>query len=489
MRRWIVLGLLFVAASWAGWTLLQRSEENTWLTTYGQAYSSFARANYPEAEQTLESLLPQTERWWPHSPHLLDTLRLLAMSYRLDNKYDQAKPLFQRALQLSGSVSSPDNMSLGRIKLGLAIIEREQGNNDMEAERLFSEALPVFETNPSAARGDDAATMLNLGYLYGRQGRYREAEPYLTRAIARYQAILGTAIHPDLANAYFQLGEVYLRESRYADAAKQYQSALTMYEQLEGPAGENTSHAVSRLSMAMMGQGKKSIALQLAMRSEKIAKSLPAGDARSEAAILGGLASIAEGNGKYTEAESLYKRALAADERSLGLASPDVATALRNLGCLYRDREQFNITQAEPLLKRALVIREKALGPEHPDTAASLSDLSLLYFYEKKFAAAEKFAQRPLPIQEKVFGPNGLEVSTALNRLGIAERELGNLPAAETTLKRALAIREKNLGPNHPWIAVSLENLACVYVMQNELGKAAPLIIRARTIRSHPSGS
>jgi len=85
------------------------------------------------------------------------------MSYRLDSKYDQAKPLFQRALQLSESVSSPDSMSLGRIRLGLAIIEREQGNNDAEAERLFSEALPVFETNPGAARGDDAATMLNLG--------------------------------------------------------------------------------------------------------------------------------------------------------------------------------------------------------------------------------------------------------------------------------------------------------------------------------------
>jgi len=145
-----------------------------------------------------------------------------------------------------------------------------------------------------------------------------------------------------------------------------------------------------------------------------------------------------------------------------------VATVQQSLGCLYRDRKQFNITQAEPLLKRALVIREKALGPEHPDTAASLSDLSLLYFYEKNFAAAEKFAQRALPIQEKVFGPNGLAVSTALNRLGIAERELGNLSAAETTLKRALAIREKNLEPNHPWIAVSLENLASVYLMQNE---------------------
>lgn len=39
---------------------------------------------------------------------------------------------------------------------------------------------------------------------------------------------------------------------------------------------------------------------------------------------------------------------------------------------------QGKYDQAEPLFKRSLAIREKALGSEHPDVASSLNDLAVL---------------------------------------------------------------------------------------------------------------
>lgn len=56
--------------------------------------------------------------------------------------------------------------------------------------------------------------------------------------------------------------------------------------------------------------------------------------------------------------------------------SPDLATALSNLGRLYRDQKRF--ADAEPLYKRALAIREKAFGAEDPSVAAVLRNYAIV---------------------------------------------------------------------------------------------------------------
>ena len=61
---------------------------------------------------------------------------------------------------------------------------------------------------------------------------------------------------------------------------------------------------------------------------------------------------------KYTEAESLYQRALTIDEKSLGVEHPEVATVLKNLADLYL--AQGKNDRAEPLQYRVQAIREKA---------------------------------------------------------------------------------------------------------------------------------
>ncbi len=59
-------------------------------------------------------------------------------------------------------------------------------------------------------------------------------------------------------------------------------------------------------------------------------------------------------------------------EKALGPAHPEVATSLNNLAALYAAQGRY--AEAEPLYKRALAIREKALGPAHPNVADSLEN-------------------------------------------------------------------------------------------------------------------
>ena len=53
---------------------------------------------------------------------------------------------------------------------------------------------------------------------------------------------------------------------------------------------------------------------------------------------------------------------------------------------LYDDQGRY--ADAEPLYKRSLAIREKALGPDHPDVAHSLNNLAVLYDAQGRYADA-----------------------------------------------------------------------------------------------------
>ncbi len=82
---------------------------------------------------------------------------------------------------------------------------------------------------------------------------------------------------------------------------------------------------------------------------------------------LNNLAGLYNSQGKYAEAEPLYRRALAIAEATLGPEHPNVAPGINNLGALYLAQGKY--AEAEPLFQRSLAIWEKALGPEHPDVA------------------------------------------------------------------------------------------------------------------------
>jgi tetratricopeptide (TPR) repeat protein len=74
-----------------------------------------------------------------------------------------------------------------------------------------------------------------------------------------------------------------------------------------------------------------------------------------------------------------------------------VATSLNNLAALYRAQGKYD--QAEPLYKRALAILEKALGPEHPDVATVLGNYAALLEKTNRQAEAEKLRQRAAKIR------------------------------------------------------------------------------------------
>jgi hypothetical protein len=169
----------------------------------------------------------------------------------------------------------------------------------------------------------------------------------------------------------------------------------------------------------------------------------------------------------------LFKRSLAIGEKA---NLPFFVTALNNLGDLYRAQARYS--DAEPLYKRALAIQEKALGPDNPNVALSLNNLALLYSSQGRHDDAEPLFKRSLAIGEKA----GLPFVAVMNNLGDLYRGQARYSDAEPLYKRALAIQEKALGPDNPNVALSLNNLALLYSSQGRHDDAEPLFKRSLAI-------
>jgi tetratricopeptide (TPR) repeat protein len=95
------------------------------------------------------------------------------------------------------------------------------------------------------------------------------------------------------------------------------------------------------------------------------------------------LATLYSRQGRYSEAERLYQRALIIREKALGLQHPDTTETLVNLGTLYLDEGRYR--EADTLLNEALALTKRISGHEHPDVARILYFLAALHLAEGRY--------------------------------------------------------------------------------------------------------
>jgi tetratricopeptide (TPR) repeat protein len=90
---------------------------------------------------------------------------------------------------------------------------------------------------------------------------------------------------------------------------------------------------------------------------------------------LNNLAALLSDTNRLAEAEPLYRRALAIDEKSFGPEHPNVARDLNNLAELLRDTNR--LAEAEPLYRqvlRILAVFGYRTGHEHPHSRTAINN-------------------------------------------------------------------------------------------------------------------
>jgi tetratricopeptide (TPR) repeat protein len=267
-------------------------------------------------------------------------------------RYEDAEPLFRRALAISEKRYGPDHPSVAIYLNNFAGLLRDT-NRLSEAEPMYRRALAIGEKSDGPDHPNVATRLNNLAGLLRATNRLSEAEPMYRRALAIVEKSHGPD-HPDVARNINNLASLLQATNCLSEAEPMYRRALAIDEKSYGPDHPN-----------------------VAIR-------------------LNNLASLLEATNRLSEAERMYRRALAIDEKSYGLDHPNVAIRLNNLARLLHATNR--LSEAEPMCRRALAIDEKSYGPDHPNVATRLNNLAELLRATNRLSAGKPMYRRGLVI-------------------------------------------------------------------------------------------
>ncbi|XRB25368.1 kinesin light chain [Pseudoscourfieldia marina] len=194
---------------------------------------------------------------------------------------------------------------------------------------------------------------------------------------------------------------------------------------------------------------------------------------RATSALLMSVAELLKKQGKYTDAEPLYREALDGKRRELGDAHPDTLESINNLASLLKKQGKY--ADAEPLYREALDGRHRELGDAHPSTLASISGLANLLCDQGKYADAEPLYREALDGKRRELGDAHPSTLTSINNLATLLMHQGKYADAELLLREALDGRRRELGDAHPGTLTSIQNLATLLYQQGKYTDAEPL--------------
>ncbi|HZO75449.1 MAG TPA: FxSxx-COOH system tetratricopeptide repeat protein [Ktedonobacteraceae bacterium] len=281
--------------------------------------------------------------------------------------YEQAKPLYLRALQILERARRPEPLKMASTLNNLALLFVQQGDF-AQAEPLYLQALRIREQALGPEHRDVAGPLNNLALLYRRQGNYEQAEPLYLRALRILEQAQGPE-HPGVIPVLNNLALFYCEQGNYEQAEPLYLRALSIHEQAKEPDQAHIAHSLNGLAEMYRKQGKYEQAEPLHQQALRIWEETLGLEHPYLAYSLHDLALIAVAQGRYEQAEEFFQRALSIREQGRGSEITETATTLHDFAALRE--KQGNFQEAASLYQRALTIREQAMGAQHPETLAT----------------------------------------------------------------------------------------------------------------------
>lgn len=305
-------------------------------------------------------------------PARLRTLHNLVIQYASQGRYEVAVPLCKQALEDLEKTSGHDHPDVATMLNILALVYRDQ-NKYKEAANLLNDALAIREKTLGENHPAVAATLNNLAVLYGKRGKYKEAEPLCKRALEIREKVLGRD-HPDVAKQLNNLAllcqnQISQEERRgvpkeellgkYEEVERYYQRALEIYETKLGPDDPNVAKTKNNLASAYLKQGKYKEAEILYKQVLTRAHEREFGAIDGDNKPIWQVAEEREENKNKVKDSAPYGE-YGGWHKAAKVDSPTVTTTLKNLGALYRRQGKYEA--AETLEDCAIRSRKEAVS-------------------------------------------------------------------------------------------------------------------------------
>jgi tetratricopeptide (TPR) repeat protein len=186
------------------------------------------------------------------------------------------------------------------------------------------------------------------------------------------------------------------------------------------------------------------------------------------------VASVLSDQGKYEEAEMIYRQTLKLQRKVLPQTDPAILVTLNGLGTVLG--EQSKHEEAEIIHRQTLELRRKVLGEEDHAILTSMNNLAATLFRQGKYEEAETMQRQTLELQRKVLGEVDPDTLLSMNNLASTLNRQGRYEEAEILHRQTLELRRKVLGQDHPHTLASMRGLAGVLGKQGNYLEAEILL-------------
>jgi len=178
--------------------------------------------------------------------------------------------------------------------------------------------------------------------------------------------------------------------------------------------------------------------------------------------------------GRWEDAESLGLRVMETSKRVFGEDHPTTLRAMNNLAAAYNRRDQ--LARAEALEVRVVEGRKRVLGEENPETLISMNNLADTWKRQGRWEEAEALEVKLMETRKRVLGEQHPDTLMTMHNLAYTWRFRGRLDEAESLATQVLEARKRTLGEEHPATVGSMNNLAWIWKRQGRDAAAVALM-------------
>jgi tetratricopeptide (TPR) repeat protein len=139
-------------------------------------------------------------------------------------------------------------------------------------------------------------------------------------------------------------------------------------------------------------------------------------------------------------------------------------------------RTEGKFAEAEPLFRDGLAIYRSLLGEEHPSVAYAWLHLGQLHYLEGKYTEAEEEVGKSLKIDQQKLPPGHPALASNYIVLGLILNKTRRSAEAEPKLREALQIRTRVVPKGHYLFAVSQGALGECLTTEKRYAEAEPLL-------------
>jgi len=410
-------------------------------TAVRQCNDAWQHGKWKDAKKLCSGLLEQANQLPDSDPKKARYLFQVVPVYnRSEDSKKTAIGLLKRILVIDEKALGPDDpqVALDLRELG---VEYEFLHNSASAERSFRRAVQIAESAQQMNSFLRVQVLSDAGQFYRNQGRYEEAE-----ALLRESLEMGKNLPPRQATTFVNLrvslAEVLRKEGKGDEAERLL--AEPVAQGAVSSATVDATEGVGAYNDFLQARAYKDAGrLQDAELHHRLVISAPEAAGRPYLDMaMDQLANICHSQHRDGEAEELLLRALHLREREVSEVSPRsnpqraaILSTPHALENFYRD--QGRLSEIEPVYKRALEIQEKYYGPTDDSVSITLWCLAAVYQEEKNFEEALPLLWRALQIKEKNLGADDPQSIFILEQYANTLQELGRTAEADQMHARA----------------------------------------------------